>query len=164
MFGQLYTGMTACSGITAAAWLVQNASTDTDTSADSSFRTAMTCATGAYVLNSAAVTGVSGTSLGVPKLMPIGQDANGNANSCVRWHNDDYFLADAILFLGTSSMTDEGKARGQLWGAFVDSADRAMDTTFSFDDGSGAGSKDYMVITNSNTSANGRGTLCVQIT
>ena len=154
-FGQAYTGMTACSGITAQAWLVQNASTDTDTSADSSLRTAMTCATGAFILNAAGVTGIGGTAGGVPKLMPIGQDANGNASSCVRWHNDDYFLGDALLFTGTTTMNEEGKCRGQLWGAMVDSADRAMDTTFAFD------SHNWIVITSSNTNANGRGTLCI---
>jgi hypothetical protein len=146
--------------ITVAGWLMGSGNTDTDTATRTSWRISLrsNAGTQAILLNADSL-GTNNAGTGALKLMVQGDPQMG-ANNFVRWHDDSFFLYDAIVGYGMPGTNNECKARGLLWGAFIDSADRAGDATFTFNDGSGA--HDFIVITNSNTEQM-RGTLCVAI-
>lgn len=146
--------------ITEAGWLINNAATDTDTATRQSWRTSLWLVNAAYatICNGNAVAS-TGNGIGAPRLQ-CSMDPQLAAGNMMRDHDDSYEIHDARVGWGLTAVNVESKRRGQLWGAFVDSADRTADATFTFNDGSGA--HDFIVITNENT-AQARGTLCLAI-
>ncbi len=159
-FGVLYIPPHLASSTTDAGWMVSNSRSDTDLSQGDSWRTRLAQIGGvwAVVFNGNGV-GTGNYGPGAPRFAITG-DPEYRPNCMVRWGDDSYDIIDAVVGWGTTTWGDEGKKRGLLWGALLLTASYAPDTTFTFDDGSGAHT--FFVITYNTVTAL-PGTLCVAV-
>lgn len=168
--GTLYVPTFLASQITGdLGWMWGNANADTSTTIIPSFRTSLSCFnTDGYgyssvLMNSGlAEAGGGSQAYGGIRLVTL-QSALTNVSNYAgsRWTDDTWFLSDALMAFGASSLlSNEAKIRGQLWGCMVLSDALAGETVLTDVNG-----HDWIAVTNSNVgdSDNVRGTLLMAI-
>lgn len=150
---------TGASAITQAIWSQGNASSDTDTTAEESFRTRGHARGGRTwnTLNTTAWnTAGGGGAIGTQRLLVNIRGNNGdgtNLDEPTYWHNDYATKIPARICWGPTASSVAAEINGQLWGGAVICKDYPMETVATFD------SHNWIAITNSNITDYGRPTL-----
>lgn len=107
------------------AMLMGNATSDTDTSIDGTFRTARRCeGTQAVIINSTSWTAVGGQ-VGSPSLYYVSPDYGSNTYGM--YIGEVHLLHDAIVGVGQTNAGSKNYMVGQLWDAFLVTATYTSD-------------------------------------
>lgn len=153
-FGVPYVPSWVAPLVTQLAWMQGNASSDTDSSVRSSFRTGLNnynSTNNQALFNGALWQSTTGGNPGVVSLWQYSCPVFGNAGYL--WQNGASLLVDAVIGWGDTTPSQALKAKGQLWDAVQSTDAYPGDTVASFD------SHNWICLTDNNTSTTERGTL-----
>ena len=121
---------------TICAWIQGNASSDTSTTIESSWRTQMGTGAGTWPRCSMIVDSYLlniGSSGKAASIRLFGVHPGLEDNNCIIWADDSRFLSDPLVGFGITAETEIAKLRGMLWGAVLLSGTQAGETTYTFD-------------------------------